>query len=136
MSQSSAEEILCLICDGLESGEFSREDFEPGISKLERIISDHEQKKTQEPIEATEPHPTNGTCRSCKQPVVFATMLPSEKLVPINPALEEGGNVEVRANNTGKLFAKVTGPDAEQKKFISHFATCPQAKQWRKDGGK
>lgn len=73
----------------------------------------------------------NGECRSCGKSVIFVTMLPSEKTTPIDPDLEHGGNVEIRKNSKGKLYAKVTGPDPEQRKWISHFATCPQADGWR-----
>ena len=76
--------------------------------------------------------PCNGVCRSCHQPVIWVTMVPSMKPTPIDPSLEHGGNVEVRANSKGKLYGKVTGPDPEERKRISHFATCPDADTWRK----
>jgi len=73
----------------------------------------------------------NGTCRTCGANVIFAKMLPSLNLAPIDVSLEHGGNVELRRNSKGFLFAKVTGPDCEQRKYISHFATCKQADDWR-----
>ena len=70
----------------------------------------------------------NGSCRSCGQPTVYVTMLPVEKwgsrLVAMNPELEHGGNIEIRRNKSGRLFAKETGPDPEQRKFIMHSAAC------------
>ncbi len=81
--------------------------------------------------------PCNGVCRSCMQPVIWVTMLSGDPQdwkrtpTPINPGLEPGGNVEIRRNGERRLFAKVTGKDEEQSKYISHFATCPQAGSWR-----
>ena len=70
----------------------------------------------------------NGSCRSCGHPVVHVTMLPADKwgdrLVGMNPELEHGGNIEIRRNKSGRLYAKETGPDPEEKKFIMHSTAC------------
>lgn len=70
----------------------------------------------------------NGACRTCGQPVVHVTMLPivdgDVVSVAMNPELEHGGNIEIRPNKAGKLFAKETGPDPDQRKFIKHSIAC------------
>lgn len=80
-------------------------------------------------------YPCNGACRSCGQPVVYVTMLPIEywsESVAMNPELEHGGNIEIRPNNVGKLFAKETGPDPELKKFIMHSTACIKRRPYSK----
>lgn len=96
--------------------------------ELEKIAKSHVEEKK---VSTSDTIPINGKCRSCKADVIWVTMTPSLKPTPIDPALEHGGNVEIRANASGKLYAKVTGPDAEQRKYISHFASCRDAKTWR-----
>ena len=72
-------------------------------------------------------------CRSCGAPVFWVIMLPKQKAAPLNAELDHGGNVEVRkGKNSDELYGKVTGPDEERRMFLSHFATCPQADDWRK----
>lgn len=72
-------------------------------------------------------HLCNGVCQLCGQAVVHVTMLlagDQSEIVAMNPELEHGGNVEIRPNKSGKLFAKETGPDPEQTKFIVHSIAC------------
>lgn len=71
-------------------------------------------------------------CKSCGKAILWVPMAPSRKLAPIDVDLDHGGNIELRRNKAGKLFAGVTGPDPERKMFLSHFVTCPQAKEWRR----
>lgn len=73
-------------------------------------------------------YPCSGVCRSCGQPVVYVTMLPRNEQVAMNPEFEHGGNIEIRPNKAGRLYAKETGPDPEQRKFIVHSIACIERK--------
>jgi hypothetical protein len=69
------------------------------------------------------------TCRSCGAPIEWAVMSDSGKRVPLDDALvEDGGLSVVAALNDGTA---AVAPDPHGKRR-SHFATCPQAKSWRR----
>lgn len=63
-----------------------------------------------------------GQCRSCRKPIEWATMVESGKHVPLDvPVLV----ARTTSGDGGKLVDHVETP--------SHFSTCPEAAQWRKD---
>lgn len=69
------------------------------------------------------------TCRACGATIVVVTQVAGKSnhrgpRMALNPDLEEGGNVEVRANRQSKLFGKVVGPDPERKLYTLHAETC------------
>ncbi len=74
-------------------------------------------------------------CRSCGAPMVFVRM-PTGALNPINPEPAANGNIRI----TGEIAGVVQGEtmmalDAAQfegEKYLSHYATCPQRREWRK----
>ncbi len=57
-----------------------------------------------------------GTCRSCKAPVVWIRLEASGKAIPCDP----------------KVLVIVTDGGQIARGRVSHFATCPQAKDWRR----
>ena len=75
-------------------------------------------------------------CRSCQITVDWAT-LPDGKTIPIDrsSAGDPTGNLAVRRTDTGTLEVRYLKggeePEPGEKRGISHFATCPQAANWR-----
>lgn len=66
-------------------------------------------------------------CKSCKQPIQWVVTQFDKKL-PIDPEPHPNGNIMLK--NDGA--AVVVTPDYPGTKYLSHFATCPNAKQHRK----
>ena len=60
-----------------------------------------------------------GKCRSCGAEVIWTTTT-SGKVIPLDP----------------KTYTVVTPVGTTVTGRQSHFATCPHAKQWRKNAGK
>lgn len=80
------------------------------------------------------------TCRSCKAPIVFATT-PNGQLMPLNEKPAADGTLFLIAVH-GKVMAvhcdskhetAQTARDAQAPRYVSHFATCPFAKQFRRN---
>lgn len=76
------------------------------------------------------------SCRSCGAPVIWAVTTSLSKM-PVDAEPVEDGNVALMApRHEGSLRAIVLGPldtlTHESPLRTSHFATCPQAKSWRR----
>jgi len=79
-------------------------------------------------------------CRSCKKPIRWAKIQPSGRSIPLDPKPRPGGNlveVPVIDGATGDRYVRYlrkgeTVP-AGTKRFVTHFTSCPNAKQHRKD---
>lgn len=72
-------------------------------------------------------------CKTCLAPIFYAIVASTGKLIPINAEPSIDGNVIIReGNNSGKSYAKVTKKEDPEAIYVSHFATCGQAKKWRK----
>jgi sigma54-dependent transcription regulator len=66
-------------------------------------------------------------CRSCGADILWVTMQPGGRRTPLDSVPRLDGNVE-RAGGTGR----VVGPaDDGKRRYVVHFATCPQAGDWR-----
>jgi hypothetical protein len=73
-------------------------------------------------------------CRSCKAPILWVR---SEhgNLLPVDEAPNPKGTIIIK-NGVGftlskrNLFELVVSED--EPRYISHFATCPEAPRWRK----
>lgn len=79
---------------------------------------------------------TGRRCRSCDAPIFYALSTANQRPMPIDTMPVENGNVIVRQGKlTTKLYAKVDTAKANdgEERFTSHFATCPQANEWRRD---
>lgn len=63
-------------------------------------------------------------CRSCQAPIVWIERVDSGKRHPYNPPLE--ARPIDRHVGTRRLAA------IDSTTAVSHFATCPQAHEWRK----
>jgi hypothetical protein len=73
-------------------------------------------------------------CKSCRAEVVWALLAKSGAKIPLDAGVFPDGNIIIR---DGK--AHVLGPDAlaalppNTPRFRSHFVTCPNAAQHRKE---
>jgi hypothetical protein len=72
----------------------------------------------------------DAACRSCGALIAWRSTL-SGRRIPVDPEPVEGGNIHVLAN--GRIV--VEGSDTQvwsgAPRYRSHFATCPQAGEWR-----
>ena len=77
---------------------------------------------------------SEGKCRSCQALVLWITLEPRNKPHPVNPVPVEGGSIRVTLEG-GKRIGRVLPYGArEGKLYVSHFATCPDADDWRGTG--
>ena len=77
-------------------------------------------------------------CRSRNAPIFYALSVTNQQPMPIDANPDPSGRVLVRrGKKSTQLYAKVVGTDAngEEERFTSHFATWPQANEWRKRAG-
>lgn len=71
-------------------------------------------------------------CRSCRAEVTWAKHHKSGQWMPLEPAPEDATR-GLFTIYQGKAFPRSAPAMFEEDLFISHFATCPQAKHWRND---
>lgn len=76
-------------------------------------------------LEAPRPTP----CRSCGAPVIFATTANGTSM-PLDAVPYLGGNVRLVDGWRAEVVGPLEAMDVEL--YGSHFATCPQAKEWRR----
>jgi hypothetical protein len=73
-------------------------------------------------------------CRSCRAPVTWVLTVNGRKM-PLDPKPTDDGNVAVRRDERGDMRGHVLRegeePKAGERRFTSHFATCPNAGQHR-----
>lgn len=77
------------------------------------------------------------TCRSCNQPITWATNTKTGKPTPIDPTPVLGGNVVLTGEDPyqAEVVGKAEGERRQalgMRLHVSHFLTCPQAGEWRK----
>lgn len=78
---------------------------------------------------------TGATCRSCGAPVVWA-LTDNARRIPVDRDSVEGGNLYVvpgDGHNIRVRYLRQGDPPNEQAKYVSHFATCPNAKEHRRE---
>jgi hypothetical protein len=69
-------------------------------------------------------------CRSCKAEITWAETRQGRR-IPLDVEERSDGNIVIEADGKAAYLTKgqaYTGP-----RFVSHFATCPQSKSWRRD---
>ena len=76
-------------------------------------------------------------CRTCRAPVRWVRVLPDLKRMPVNSAPVADGNMWVDHWEGGTPIMAVAlnhdgVPRSEPLSYVSHFATCKDAKTWRK----
>lgn len=73
-------------------------------------------------------------CRSCGNPIVWA-VTKRGKNIPIDPQPTPNGNILLRDNIAGHkdavYLSAAIQPNPGEKKYTSHFATCPNSKAHR-----
>lgn len=81
--------------------------------------------------------PGDGTCKGCDAPIHWAQVV-GGKRVPIDPDPVDNGNlvlVSLAPGERREVRYLRRGEDAgDAPRYVSHFATCPQAEQFRKGG--
>ena len=85
----------------------------------------------------TEPVYKVEACRSCQAPIIWAVSTATRKPMPVDEAVTPDGNVEICVRLGNQVIATVHPvgglfPATDQPLRKSHFATCPQADEWRK----
>jgi hypothetical protein len=75
-------------------------------------------------------------CRSCKKPVVWTKTEKLGRNMPVDSDPIYSGNIMLRQPEPGgPIIAITVQPHHQVKRYISHFATCPNRARWRKKGG-
>lgn len=73
-------------------------------------------------------------CRSCQALILWITLEPRNKPHPVNPVPIEGGSIRTTLEG-GKRTGRVLPYGVRKGKlYVSHFATCPDADDWRGTG--
>lgn len=75
-------------------------------------------------------------CRSCNAAIFYALSATNQHPMPIDSLPTGNGNLLVRqGKKSTQLYAKVVSKEerkTDEERYTSHFATCPQAAEWRK----
>ena len=82
---------------------------------------------------STVDYPTE-TCRSCPAKVIWA-VTERDKPMPVDAEPAAGGNLALETNHNGRVMSRVVPAHlafGRSDLRLSHFATCPQADQWRR----
>lgn len=80
---------------------------------------------------------TTERCRSCRAQIAWA-ITPNGKKLPLDPEPHDQGNLTVSLDGgvlrTGVVLraAREAMHEAGNQLYLSHFATCAHADQWRK----
>ena len=84
--------------------------------------------------------PETKYCRSCGAEVIWA-VTENGKRMPVDAMPREDGNIMLTHYPDGQIAADYVNPTLfeewdvpapEPRRYVSHFATCSQSKQWRK----
>lgn len=70
------------------------------------------------------------SCRSCNADIEWATWADSGKAIPLDVGAAPNGNLALVAGKVHRFTAE--DEKLERDRRVSHFATCPDAKGWRK----
>lgn len=71
-------------------------------------------------------------CRSCGSPVVWATTSVGGKKIPIDPDPVSTGNLTITRDAGRGVLAHTAAAGSPVPRYVSHFATCPNAAQHRR----
>lgn len=76
------------------------------------------------------------SCRSCRAPIVWASTV-NGRSMPVDRDPVPDGNLILTYPSPGSALALVVDPDQtmldDPPRYVSHFVTCPNADQHRKD---
>lgn len=83
---------------------------------------------TRPKIDGSDPH---GTCRTCGADLIWARSK-TDKPIPLDAAPVADGNLELK--NGRAIYVRPGSPNLfGVPRYVSHFATCPDATHHRKD---
>lgn len=70
-------------------------------------------------------------CSSCGADI-FWSVTSTGKKIPIDSEPRKDGNIFI--SNESAVYITANSPESEATtpRYVSHFATCPQSKDWRK----
>lgn len=71
---------------------------------------------------------TNGFCSSCRRQVLWVVMGRTRKRMPLDPTPASIGTIVISAHDGMAYVDRNPG----RAKFVSHFATCPNAQKHRR----
>lgn len=75
---------------------------------------------------------TIARCRGCGAPIIWAVTATSKR-IPINPEPHPTGNIELDlTDRIPRAIVHTQGPLGVDTLYLAHFATCPNAHQFRK----
>lgn len=87
----------------------------------------------------------SASCRSCSKPVIWVVTKEKGASMPLDPDPVDNGNIRLtgrtrRTSQGGqapeaeyvKQEAMTLGLDDDESRYVSHFATCPNAKAHRR----
>lgn len=69
-------------------------------------------------------------CRSCGAEIIWA-ITPAGRRMPVDAAPDPTGTLRL-AQEPYNVTVVVAGPSDEEPRHRPHFATCPQANEWRR----
>lgn len=72
------------------------------------------------------------TCTACGAPIIFLESPKTHKLNPIDVAPVANGNLRIDLEFGVYLFILDRGATPENERYVSHFATCPRASEFRR----
>lgn len=73
------------------------------------------------------------TCKRCRATVRWAAHVKTQNLAPIDVTKRAGGNVKIMWDNARERWNyTILNPDPEREAYTNHFATCPEAKAFRR----
>jgi len=77
-------------------------------------------------------------CRSCRAPVRWVVTAANGRRMPLDPDPVKDGNVWIDGMQDGVPLVKVAlcADDVPRNvpiRYVSHFVTCPDAAEWRKE---
>lgn len=70
---------------------------------------------------------TNGFCSSCRRQVLWVVMGRTRKRMPLDPVTATNGTIVMGADGMAYVDR-----NPGRAKFVSHFATCPNAQKHRR----
>jgi hypothetical protein len=73
----------------------------------------------------------SGVCRSCGAAIIW-TRTEADKRMPIDTEPVDRGNLILKRGHGGQYWAIVAADDTGPPRYVSHFATCPDADQHRR----
>ncbi len=76
---------------------------------------------------------STATCKSCGASIVWAKAV-SGKNVPLDAEPRDDGTIAIDAKGRAMVLVKdmMLDPNWPRERYVSHFATCPNAETWRR----